>query len=262
MKAQGSASIYKAMMLLEYVAAHPGLGLAEISRNTKTPKATTHRILSSLLDQGAVRQVAANSGYVLGPTMIRLGSAARNQIDLIRLAHPHLLELSQEFDETAHLSIYDRGAVMVIDRVEAGRGVRAWSPVGERLPLHAGSSSRCIAAYLDHAELQSALPRAPYERFTDNTPTTFEVLAGLLEAVREAGYCATTGEVYDDVSAVSVPVFDDASTVVAALTLGGPAVRFDEATIVRQVERLSAHAQLLSIDLGFPAPRGKGVGLG
>lgn len=259
MRPQGSASIYKAMSLLEFVAAHPGLGLAEISRRTKIPKATAHRILSSLLDQGAVRQASPSSGYILGPTLIRLGGVASSQIDIVRLAHQHLVGLSAEFNETSHLSIYDRGFVVVVDKIEAGHGVRFWSPVGERLPLHAGASSRCIAAFRDEAELQSVLPKTPYERFTDSTPTTFEELSSLLMRVREDGYCFTTGEVYDGVSAVSVPVFDGDSKVVAALTLGGPAARFGTATVSRQVERLVKHAQFLSIDLGFPAPREKGV---
>lgn len=254
MTTPGNMSIQKAISVLEFIALTPGAGLADVVRGTDIPKATVFRILSTLEGLDLLRRPSSGTGYLLGSLLIHLGANARQQNDVIGVARPHLVALAEEFKESTHLCFYERGNVVVVDRVEAGHGLRYWSPVGERLPLFAGASSKCIAAYLRQSELLAALPPEPFDPFTTRTPRTFAELELQLAAVRSHRYCVSRGEVYENVTALAAPIFDESGSIVAALTIGGPDVRFDESAITRVSQALIRLADEASSSLGFRDP--------
>lgn len=247
----GNMSIHKAILVLQAVAGRPGLGLTQLVHDTGIPKATAFRILSTLEELGFLRRTSSGSGYRLGSLLIQLGAEARRQNDVISVARPHLVALAQEFNESTHLCFHENGSVVVVDKIEAGHGLRYWSPVGERLPLYSGASSKCIAAYLDAADLNASLPPEPFEAFTSRTPRTRADLDKQLADIRDAGYCRTSGEVYENVTALAAPIFDENGVIVAALTIGGPDARFHHSTITRITQLLLELSNEASEALGF-----------
>ncbi len=115
----------------------------------------------------------------------------------------------------------DRVCVAVAERPT---GLRDTIPVGEVLPMKAGSAAQVLLAWDDPDRLARVLPTA---RFSATT------LAG----VRRRGWAQSVGERERGVASVSAPVRSHRGRVVAAVSVSGPIDR-----LTRQPGRLHAEA--------------------
>jgi DNA-binding IclR family transcriptional regulator len=118
--------------------------------------------------------------------------------------------------EVASLAILDGDAARIIQRVEPGRALRADLRVGARLPLAQSASGRVLLAFGDPAVVQRL--RADGLAL----PSDRE-----LEAIRAAGFAHSIDDEVDELSAMAVPVHNWERAYVAALSVVGPAGRFD-----------------------------------
>jgi IclR family transcriptional regulator, acetate operon repressor len=122
--------------------------------------------------------------------------------------------------------------------------------VGLSVPLHCAALGKVLLAY-DAAEL----PPGRLVRRTGNTITSREALRADLADVRRRGYAVTNEELEPGLVAVAAPVYRDGSTVVAALSVSGPASRLTRSRILAVATRCMAEASALSALLGYrPGP--------
>jgi len=129
----GTQTLLRGLALLECVAA----GTTEvkaIATRLNTPRATVHRMLSSLVAEGYLHHVPYK-GYLLGPKLIQLGMKALEQRPLIALARPHIEALAQHTGDTVHLGVIDGDEVFYLDKISSTRGLEMRSRVGLRMPL-------------------------------------------------------------------------------------------------------------------------------
>lgn len=62
--------------------------LSEISQNTSTPIATTHRILDTLRQRGMAKQDVTTGIWSVGPQAYRVGTSYRESYNLLEMAKP------------------------------------------------------------------------------------------------------------------------------------------------------------------------------
>ncbi|MBC3178630.1 IclR family transcriptional regulator [Corynebacterium lujinxingii] len=175
--------------------------LAELSDDTELPRATAHRIATALElhhvlarnDHGEWRLGPALSGYAAGPSPKLLAAAA-----------PVMRELVAATGESAQLYQLTGSTRTCIAAEEPESGLHNVVPVGSRLTLAAGSAARVFAA---HAPIDAPFDTADLER------------------VRVDGFAESVAEREVGLASVSAPVFGPDGTLVAVLSISGPAER-------------------------------------
>ena len=122
-----------------------------------------------------------------------LGRAAVEQGALAATAMPFLAALGKASGENVYLRIRDGLESETIAIYQADPGLRVYSEVGKRQPLHAGSSRMLLAHAPEAVQTQVLAQRLP--RFTPATRTDAAWIAADLQRIRARGYLLTTDEV-------------------------------------------------------------------
>ena len=217
--------VSRALVVLEEVAgAGTELTFTDLCERTDTPKATMHRLLSTLLAKGYVAQ-ASNGRYSAGLRCFELGSLWAQKLDIRAVAAPFLLRLNEASRETVHLAVYEHGDVVYIDRLESPQQVIAKSHVGRRCPAICVATGRVLLAYSDFEEIDRVLGD-PLPAFTEHSLVDPRVAEATLAQVRADGYAINRCSYRDDVSGIAAPVRDHTGRVVAAAGLCLPDHRF------------------------------------
>jgi IclR family KDG regulon transcriptional repressor len=203
---------------------HPARSLSEISRATGLHKATTHRILMTLLNCGFVEQAVDGEKYRLSLRLAGLALGVLHHLDFRQEALPHMERLVERFQETCDLGVFDRGQVLYIEMVQSKHTLTIAARVGRHLPAHCTSGGKVLLAFLPPEVVEPVL-NAPLVAYTENTITSPARLREELEVVRQRGYALDDEEYEKGVRAVGVPVRDIEGNVIAHLSMPGPTNR-------------------------------------
>lgn len=247
------SSLERAVRLMRVVSDAPaaGIGVTAAAQAAGLPKAASHRILKNLASLGMASFDERTKRYTLGPNALAIGLAALRQLDVPRLARPHLERLVAQTRETATLSMRQGSQRLYVDQILSPQEVKMTVNVGQPFPLHAGASSRAILATFDEQELDEYLQGQSLGAVTELTITDPDRLRTELEEVRILGYAASRGERQRDAASVAAPVLRADGTPFGALSVCGPAQRFDR-NGVSQIGRLvKAEALALSRKIGY-----------
>jgi IclR family acetate operon transcriptional repressor len=228
------------------------MGVTEISQLTDLDKSTVYRLLSALQQGGLIEQHPETAKYHLGFGLVRLAGLALQNIDLPRMARPHLEELAHLSQETVNLSVMtDNDNLINIDGIASPLMVRNVGWVGREMPLHAVSGGKVIMAYLPEDRLNTILERG-LSRFTEHTVTEPARLRSELADIRKRGYGAASEELEIGLSAVAAPIWNHERNVVAALSLSGPSFRLPNDRLDQLGKVTKDTADRLSRQMGYP----------
>jgi DNA-binding IclR family transcriptional regulator len=194
-------------------------------------------------------QKSLKGGFRLGNAILVLGTAASTQVDLVRIASPIMEDVGQKVNETVQLRIIDNSEALCIAKFEPSRDLRVHAMIGRRRPLHAGSS-KVLLAFLP-PQVQKQMFPGQLDRFTPRTITHPVRLATQLQAIRNAGYCISRGEVSEQLVSVAVPVLAFDGSAVAALNIAAPAFRTQESDLQRFVALLRDASKQISTGLNW-----------
>jgi DNA-binding IclR family transcriptional regulator len=261
-------SLERALVLLKVIEQTPGgLRNADISRQLKIPKSSCTYIVNRLEREGYLIQDPVSKRYKIGLTPIALAHGALREVGIRTVAEPALYKLTSQTGLSAGIGILQRGRVLLVDRVEgprfvdraieaaAGRAsyqVRAQRDIGRVLPAHATALGKVLLAFLPRQQVMDLLAKYGLA----NAATTIlskRRLLGELDLVRTQRYAIADGEVYSDLRALSVPIFDADGEARAAVSVNGnpnESVWDDLAKLVRTVEEaardISRRARILA----------------
>ncbi|WP_433616549.1 IclR family transcriptional regulator [Dactylosporangium sp. CA-139114] len=250
-ESQGTeAATRVADVLLLFTDGPDRLGVTAIARSLDLSKAVVYRILQTLVERRLLVSDPASRAYHLGPAAAALGARALRESQLRSVAMPTLRELHLDTGETTTVSARVHGGRVYLDQVECTREIKMTVEIGRRYPLHAGSSSTCILAFLPPAE-QEAVLSGELPSLTGRTVTDAERLRERLVTIRAEGLANSEGERQEGAGSVAAPVFDIDGTVVGAISVCGPAHRVDAAARERFGPMVRAAADRISRALGW-----------
>jgi len=193
------------------------LTLTDISRRSRLPLTTTHRLVAELV-RLAVLEREDDSTYCVGVRLWEIGSRAPIRGGLRELALPYMEDLYEATHENIQLAVLADLEAMVIEKISGRDSVRIVTRVGGRLPLHATGVGKILLAHAP-AEIIERVAAGALTRYARNTIGERSRLLADLELVRLRGYSVTHDEMTDGAMSVGAPVFGPAQTVVAALSV-------------------------------------------
>ena len=225
------------------------LGVTEISKELGISKAVVHRILTSLCERSLLSVDAETRRYALGPSVLELAAAYRDQLDVRSLALDEMRRLSAETDETATLSVRHGDRRVYVAQITPPREVKMTVPIGGSFPLHAGASSKAFLAWLSEGEVDHYLAENALDSLTEATIVSVDDLRTELERIRQQGFAVSLGERQNDAGSVAAPILDHNNQPVAVISVCGPIERF-RTRIARSAAAVVEATQGLSAKLG------------
>lgn len=248
-------SVDRALNILEILARRRAAGVTEIGKELGVHKSTAFRLLAALEARAFVEQAQERGTYRLGLGVVRLAGAVTAQLDLSRQGHDACDRLAADLGETVNIAILDSFRAVNITQSRGAASVSSHDWVGRQTPLHATSSGKILLAHAP-AGVRAAVLTEPLERFTAATVTDGAELAAQLTRAGELGWAFTAEEYEVGLNAVAAPIRGAGGTVVAALSISGPAYRLDRDTFPVVAKRVIAAADEVSARMGWiPEPQ-------
>lgn len=249
----GAQAVLRAIALLKaFTVETPERDVSGLSRETGLSRGTVHRLLAALESEGLLVRAGNQALYRLGPTAAALGVRALRSSRLRETAHGELERLAEKTGETATLEVRSGGTMLILDEVLGDRLIGAAPSLGTAWALHATSTGKALLATLPAERVRELVP-PELERFTASTIQDRDRLAAALADVRARGYATAVEELEEGYSAAGAVIRTPMLEPYAALSLGGPSSRLDDALLEKLGELLRSTADAIASNLGYEA---------
>lgn len=247
----GVQSVERALTVLEILARDGHAGVSDIAEEMGIHKSTVSRLMGSLVSREMVHQNSERGKYQLGFGILRLASSIPGRLSLVHEARPVLEGLAEEFKETVNLAVLRSNYAVNVDQAMGPSTLATYDWVGGLTPLHATSSGKVLLAALGADERDRILKETGLPARTSRTITKRKDLdKELLEAVAN-GYAITREEFEIGLTAAAVPVYNHQGVVIGALSISGPAFRFDPEQIPGLLDALKEAGLKVSANMGY-----------
>lgn len=206
------------------------LSLTEISIRVSLHKSTVHRLVASLEGKGFILRDGATEKYRLGFRLWELSANLIQSDDMGVVLLPEMERLRDQVGETISLYIRDGNERVRVQAVQSNQAIRRVAPVGARMPLFVGASSKVLLAYADEAVQEHVLNAAYATSGLDRN-----VLKQMLVDTFKLGYATSIEEREPGAAAVSAPIFSRDGKLMASLAVSGPANRLTQSKMLEHV---------------------------
>jgi DNA-binding IclR family transcriptional regulator len=243
-------SVDRALAILEILARRRDAGVTDIGKELGVHKSTAFRLLAVLESRGFVEQSEDRGTYRLGFGIVRLAGTVTAQLDLTRQSRAACERLAADLGETVNVAILDGDRAVNIAQVRGAASIASHNWVGQQTPLHATSSGKVLLAHAP-AGVRASVLAAPLPRFTPATITDAAVLTDALDKAKVAGWASTEEEYEVGLNAVAAAVRGADGSVIAALSVSGPAYRLVPESFREVAERVLAAGNDVSARMGY-----------
>ena len=242
----GVRSVHRAFDILSLLTEdRPVVTIREVVEATGLAKTTTIRLLQTLEQMGLLW--ATTKGYTAGPALWRWAHLAKRAWELPPETRQMMRDLAMRQRETVNLYVARGVHRVCIAQQESPQALRHVVRIGDELPMWAGASSKVLLRDAPVGLLKRIARASPYGE------EHLATLGGWIAEAARDGHATSHGERDAGLSAVAVPITSASKTVIAALTLSGPSLRFTEDRVQEFVADLRDVSQRMS-ERGFDHP--------
>ncbi|GCD19627.1 IclR family transcriptional regulator [Cellulomonas algicola] len=224
----------KTLLVLEAAMAHGRF--TDVVEATGLAKATTHRILATLIERQFVA-VAADGTYLPGPKILSLAGQAMARIDITAIAQPFVDELVEKTHCTVHVGVKNGDEIVYLIRADSDKPYLMPSRVGLAIPLHTSGIGKVVLGGFTDQGLERFVERVGLPRRTANTITTLDGLRAEVAEVRRLGYALDREENVPGVACVAAPIYDTTHTVTYGISIS-------TLTLEHSIDQIEAMAPL------------------
>jgi IclR family KDG regulon transcriptional repressor len=218
-----TTAVNRALSLLETMARTGPVPLAVLADAAGCGKTAAFDLLTTMQTRNFVIHDETHGLWRLGARWAVLGSAASEQGALAATAMSYLAALGNATGENVYLRVREGMECETVAIYQTDPGLRVYTEVGKKMPLHAGSG-RLLLAHAPEA-VQTQVLAQRLQRYTPSTRTDPSWIAADLHRIRQRGFLITDSEVVAGTVSVSAAVRDSSGQVVAAILIGAPSLR-------------------------------------
>ena len=242
-------SLDRVFKILEEFEKYPkGLSLTELSKNIGLHKSTVHRFLNTLIKLGYVKQ-KDDSTYDLTFKLYNISRYKVENIDLIKLSHKHIQNLSREINEVVHLVIQDGIYGIYIDKIDSDNTITLKSQVGNRTPLIYTSVGKAILSTYDDETIQEIWNKSPHIKKGKNTIMNLKDFMDEINKTRETKISIDNEENEDGIYCIGTNINTNIRDIKAAISITGPLYRMKEKICDKMYKELLKCAENISKEL-------------
>lgn len=175
------------------------------------------RLLATLEDKGLVERNKLTGTYNLGLQAFEMAQHILKSDNLIRMAHPIMVELARKLDEAVYFTVANNDEVLFLDMVDSFQQIKTADLVGKRFPFFTNAAGKVIKS-VSSIDL---FGRASKKRGIKDV----QQLEVELDEIRKKGVAVDFNGLGEGICTVAVVIRDYAGKVVGALTLLAPSFR-------------------------------------
>ncbi len=176
-------------LVLETLAETGPVPLADLCRHLDLNKSTVHRLLSSLIYMGYVKQDSETGKYALSFKLLTLSNKLMSHMDILETVRPFLKKLSEETGETVHFVQLDGLDTVYIYKEESYQNsIRMVSKVGSRIPLYCSGVGKAMAADMKETQIREIWDNSPIQKLTPHTIIHYTQFLEKIKEVQQKGY--------------------------------------------------------------------------
>jgi DNA-binding IclR family transcriptional regulator len=223
-----SRAVSKALEVLEILKRSPQpQALHQLTATVALTKSSLFRILHTLEATGYIEKTA-DGRYLISidrRPLIPTSMLTR----LLRIATPHLKELTRQFRESTAIGVLFDNHIEAMAVVESPQMIRMGNTPGRILQPHASAIGKSIAAFQTEERRERLLRSYGILRMTPQTITDENLLREEFRRVREQGYALDSSETTVDGQCFGCPILMGDGDVLAAISMSMPKSRVGSA---------------------------------
>lgn len=244
----------KGLAVIEaFDAGHAEMTLSEVARRASITPAAARRSLHTLVKLGYVRHV--NKRFLLSARVLTLGAAYLRAAHIEELLLPELRRVVDRFGGASSVTVLDGQNILYIAHYSEERANRIFAGVGVTYPAYPTSMGRVLLGGMAAEKLEAYLRDTCLEKLTEFTVTDRDKLCAIIGKARKDGYATAVDELDYGITALAVPIRDQAGRVVAALNNSGYSgrVKIKEMIVERLTELLESAGRISQALAHHPA---------
>ena len=221
-------------LVLETLADTGSVTLAELCRQLGLNKSTLHRLLSSLIYMGYVKQDSETGKYSLTLKLLGLSNKLLGHMDILDAVRPSLKYLAEETGETVHfVQLEGTDAVYIYKEESTQNSVRMVSKVGSWIPLYCSGVGKAMAADMEEPQIQAIWDNSTIRKLTPHTIIDYNQFLEKIKEVREKGYALDDEENELGVRCIAVSIPDYLGHPKYAFSISAPVARMSDERILQ-----------------------------
>jgi IclR family acetate operon transcriptional repressor len=229
-----------------------GLLLFEIAERVRMPRSATHRVLTSLVEQGYVRQERQQGAYQLTAKIASLAFSFLAGSGITDFAQPILDRVARKCGELVRLAMVDgRELVWVAKAQGSPFGLRYDPDMGQVGRLSCSASGHAWLACLSDQEALALVEKQGFGARSDygpRAPETRSALLKYLRLTRKRGFSIVLQTYSPWMNATAAPIrHPKTKEVTGTIVVAGPDIRFTEQRMLQFSPALLEAAQELSL---------------
>lgn len=200
------------------------LGVTELSKKLELSKGAVHKLLTTLESEGFIRQNEKTKQYMLGYTLLELGTKVLKNHDIVDFSKPYINRLLSRTSELVVLCVRDGRDAIYVAKVDSPHPIRFTVESFRRFPLYSTSAARVLLAYQPEP-FQDEILSERLKTYTPHSYQSAEEIKQNLQTIRERGYEISSNRRNVGVTGVAAPIFDSSDQVAASISVVGPSDR-------------------------------------
>ncbi|GAA5615439.1 IclR family transcriptional regulator [Streptomyces platensis] len=255
---RAAGALDRGLAILTHVAGNRGVSTPEIAQALGLTRSTAYRLVDRLEEQGWLTHTPAAGQWQLGPTAVRLASAAVTSTNLRDTAAPALRKLAELTQETVSLGVPNGLTMVFVHRERGTRPAVVTAEPGASRPLHSSSLGRAYLAALPPQKLEDTLIELVRDPTSPVSAATVSEVHAEVERTRERGWAQDLRDFDESSCCCGAAVYDHTGMPVACISVAGVAERM--APLVPTYGPVVAQVcRELSSALGYVPPGAQGA---
>jgi len=193
------------------------VGVSDLSRQMKIDKATAHRLLAALLDEGFVEQDSDTRRYTLGMGIVDVATSRLRDTSVTGCSISYMEALRDRLKETIVLMVPDGRKMACALVSESQKPIRIAFDVGERIPVYRTASGFAWLATQPTSQWNKLIS-VSIGRDVLPEGFTLEKIIGEVRKAKTNGF-AVSRHYRPEGGGVGAPIIDGSGRCVAVLTL-------------------------------------------
>ena len=255
-----SGLLERTLSVVELLSAHGrGMQLFEIAGTLRIPRSAAHRVLTSLVEHGYVRQDRHQGIYQLTAKIASLAFTFLSSSGITDLTQPVLDSLARESGELARLAMIDGRELIWVAKAQGSQyGLRYDPDMGQVARLSCTASGFAWLACLPDDEAIALIDRqgiGSRKDYGPRAPETPQAVLKILRQTRKRGFSLAMQTYSPWVNAFAAPILHPTTgEVTGTITISGPHIRLLEPRMLELGPRLIEAAKELSLaSIGSPS---------
>lgn len=217
-------SVVTAVRVIEAVSERQPVGLSELARGLGASKATVLRSLTTLADLRWVEQSGPAKLWTLTAHAyaVAVRSGAMSSLRDIAIGPMNSLQLATT--ETVHLAIPDGDILILAERLDTAHVLRAFLPLGSKIPLHASATGLAYLAASEDAFIEGYLGNT-LDRVAERTLTDRGAVLAQIGAVRARGFAINEEGLSAGITSLGAAILGAGGDPLGSVSVSGPSSR-------------------------------------